>query len=312
MPPPFECAPVQKLAGAPTLLTGRDRREFLTQQADTKERSVQMTQFPRIEDSAEGLSSRPMRDLRLGALDAVVIREVLTAGEAAVLVDALARNLDDFERTDFPAPFRSHFLGRNLNLQEPDLDRYFAAEPRFRSSFAALGKRIGQDLETELLNRLRELDDVASYRAAPGERAGTRHFFTTAREHRPGGYIPAHFDNEQATRPTYAQIARLTTGDIFSFVLTLSTAEIGGHLELIELRAGAGADGFRADDRLRGGVSLEGMARHPIIVPAGTLVAVASGRLLHRVVPVEGTRSRWTLCSFLATARRDDLVYCWG
>ena len=44
----------------------------------------------------------------------------------------------------------------------------------------------------------------------------------------------------------------------------------------------------------------------------GDLVLFNSGRYLHRVVPVGGARTRWTVCSFMAEARDGQSVHCWG
>lgn len=250
--------------------------------------------------------------LRTGELDAVLIRNALSPEETKVITEALEQNLDGFEKTDFPGPFLSHFFGRNLNLEDPDLTEYFVAERCFRRSLDTLGTRISRNLESVVLEALSHQDASVQYETAPGPAKDERHFFTTLREHKPGGYIPTHFDNEQTHRPTYRYIANLISGDIFSAVLTLNAAEKGGLLELIDIRAQEGQEAFAADDMRRRKVSLEGVAKHQIDVPPGTLVVVASGRLLHRVTPVGGTHSRWTLCSFLATSKDCQTVYCWG
>ena len=270
------------------------------------------TGFARIAKSRAGEATTALQDLRAGRLDAVVLHEVLSGDQAGALVEALERNADDFERTSFPGPFRSHFMGRNLNLEDPGLGAYFEAEQAFRGSFRSLGARVGIDLEAHICAILAAADPGVQYSPAPGPDPGTRYFFTTAREHLPGGYIPAHFDNEQASRPSYRHLAPLIDGDIHSFVLTLSSAEAGGHLELIDIRAGEQGERFAADDRVRRSGHLEGVRTQPIDVPPGTLVAVASGRLLHRVTPVEGDRTRWTLCSFLGSSRDSGSVLCWG
>lgn len=270
------------------------------------------TDFARIAQARAGEGTTALRDMRAGRLDAVVLHEVLSSEQAGTLVEALEGNTDHFERTSFPGPFRSHFMGRNLNLESPGLGAYFEAEQAFRRSFHSLGARVGLDLEAYLCAILVAADPGMQYVPAPGPDPGTRHFFTTAREHLPGGYIPAHFDNEQAARPSYRHLAPLIAGDIHSFVLTLSSAEAGGHLELIDIRAGEQGERFAADDRVRRSGDLKGVRTQPIDVPAGTLVAVASGRLLHRVTPVEGDRTRWTLCSFLGESRDGNSVLCWG
>jgi hypothetical protein len=49
-----------------------------------------------------------------------------------------------------------------------------------------------------------------------------------------------------------------------------------------------------------------------IAVPQGAMIILQSGRRLHRVQPVEGVRTRWTMCSFMALSKRGDRTFCWG
>ena len=250
--------------------------------------------------------------LRADEIDALVIHDVVAAGGLAPLAERLESNAPGFPRTEFPGPFRSFFYGMNLNLSEPDLADYFAAEPDFRAALAALTAEEGVDLADRVAATLARFDRGRAYVAAPGPAPGARHHFTTLRGHRPGGYIPVHFDNEQADRPTYRHIAPQIASDIFSFVLTLAEAEAGGQLELFDLRAEAHAGAFRNVDGGRAAVDLDAVQRVALPVPAGAMVLVNSGRLLHRVTPVEGARTRWTMCSFMALERGGDRVLCWG
>ena len=76
------------------------------------------------------------------------------------------------------------------------------------------------------------LDGGLSYGPAPGPRPGTEYMFTTLRAHLQGGYIPPHFDDEQAARPSYRLLLPLIPPSLFSFVLAFSQAQEGGALEL--------------------------------------------------------------------------------
>lgn len=249
--------------------------------------------------------------LRDGSLDAILVDRVFAPDLCAAMVAGLEVNAPGFEVTEFPEPFRSFFYGRNLNLNAPDLEDYFAAAARFKADLSRFGTGLGVDIAGRVLGVLSALDGGRPVAAAPGPGA-SQHFATTFRGHRTGGYIPAHFDNEQSFRPSYRHIADATTGDVLSFVVTLAEAEAGGMLELFDLLSVDPATGHRNDDQLAQKPDLSKLRSQRVPVPAGSMVVVRSGRRLHRVVPVEGSRTRWTLCSFMASARVGGGTFCWG
>lgn len=262
-------------------------------------------------DAAEAsVHADALTRLREDALQAVVIRNVLTPAECASIVADLAVNRQGFPTTSFPAPFRSHFYGMNLNLADPDLRAYFDMAPGFTRSLGDLMAPWG-GFETRILALLSRLDGGRPY-GPPALHDGRTYMATTLRSHHEGGYIPPHFDNEQKDRPSYRHLESVVEGDIFSFVLTLSKAERGGMLEVFDAKAEAWSGRFQNRDRPRDKPDLARFARHAFDVEAGTIVILRSGRFLHQVTPVEGARLRWTACSFMARSRIDDAVHCWG
>ncbi len=265
----------------------------------------------RRQDASAAGPAAGLDGLRDGSLDVILVDGIFAPHLCAAMVAALESNAPGFEVTEFPGPFRSFFYGRNLNLNAPDLDDYFAAAARFETDLQRFGDSLGIDIAGRVLAVLSALDGGRPFAPAPGP-GSSRHFATTFRGHRTGGYIPAHFDNEQGFRPSYRHIAETTTGDILSFVVTLAEAEAGGMLELYDLLSEDPATGHRNDDQLAQKPDLTKLRSQLVPVPAGSMVIVRSGRRLHRVAPVEGNRTRWTLCSFMASARAGGGTYCWG
>lgn len=242
-------------------------------------------------------------------LDAMVVEGIFNKAECEKIVNLLEENSIGFEITEFPAPFKSIFYGRNLNLNEPDLEDYFDAAQQFHEKLKLLEKASDVPILKRLQAMMSELNANQVVSAAPGP-SDYVHYFTTFRKHSPGGYIPAHFDNEQRLRPTYRYISNVTKGDIFSFVVTLSEAQSGGVLEIYDLtsddaRYMRNQDGSKKPD-------LSYVKKQQLHVPTGSMAIVNSGRRLHRVVPVEGSANRWTMCSFMAQAHDSNNVYCWG
>lgn len=263
------------------------------------------------EYQAGALPDGVLDGLRDGRFEAAVVHGVFAPDLCARMVAALEVNAPGFEVTEFPGPFRSFFYGRNLNLNAPALDDYFTAAARFEADLARFGAGFGVDIAGRISAVMSALDDGRGFEAAPAPNGG-RHFFTTFRGHRTGGYIPAHFDNEQGYRPSYRHVAAATAGDILSFVLTLAEAEAGGMLELYDLLSDDDTNGHRNDDRQGQKPDLAALRSQTVRVPAGSMVIARSGRRLHRVQPVIGERTRWTLCSFMARSRGGERTYCWG
>ncbi len=251
-----------------------------------------------------------MGRLRRGDLGAIIVRDVYPKAALAKLPELLAANEPDFVKTTFPPAFCAYFYGINLNLAEPDMDAYFAAEPDFRAKLAQLDLG-GAPLEDKVSEILSRLDEDRPYRAAPGPEADDRHFFTTLRAHLTGGYIPAHFDNEAALRPTYRYVSEACEPDIYSFVLCIDQAEAGGALDVYNLTSAEDAASFRNRD---GGKKkdLSEVEKVSIRLAPGEMVILHSSRYLHGVSKVEGDRTRWTVCSFMAMTKDGAQVYCWG
>lgn len=248
--------------------------------------------------------------IRAGDLQAVIVNGVYSPAALAPVVSRLERNEPAFLQTWFPEKFRSWFYGRNLNLAEPSLAGYFEEAAQFERQLGTLFPA-GEGLAARVAGVLASLDHGRPFVAAPGPRPGQRYMFTTLRAHQEGGYIPAHFDNEQALRPSYAHLRSQVELHMLSFVLTLQMAESGGALQIYDHRCDpADAVPISLDGAPK--PPLEGLASASLRIPPGAMIVLDSGRFLHRVSPVEGQRKRWTACSFMALSRQRDAMYCWG
>lgn len=252
-----------------------------------------------------------IRRMRADELDGLIIRNVYSPAECDRIRARLEAGDLGLVRMPFPAAMRSFFLGMNLNLSPTDLDPYFREAPRFH---ARLRELFGPDADprARILGLLSTLDQGRPYRPAPGPEPGQEHMFATLRCHLTGGFIPPHFDNEQASRPSYRFVCEAIGRDLFSFVLAFSRADAGGALEVFDMhhqgRAFRMVDG--PDDASH--LNLADVASVQFRLAPGEMILFNSGRRLHRVVPVEGPRIRWTACAFMAESRSGDAVYTWG
>jgi len=249
--------------------------------------------------------------IRGGDLDGLLVHDVYRPDVLASVVARLERHDPPFVQTWFPAPFRSWFYGRNLNLTHPDLREYFRDTALFHQHLEALfPPSLG--IASYLAGLLATLDHGKPFRAPPGPGAGDQYMFTTIRAHLEGGFIPPHCDNEHALRPSYAHLLGLIEPHLMSFVLALTRADDGGALEVFDARFEALASTLMNDDRAEIKIDTDGVDSVSFRLEPGTMIILDSGRFLHRVSPVVGSRTRWTVCSFMARSRARDAMYCWG
>jgi hypothetical protein len=252
-----------------------------------------------------GQAPQLLSRMRGGEIEGIIVKRVYDRVTCEAICAELEAGRHGLIRTDFPAKFAAFFYGINLNLTHPDLKEYFAEVPAFREKLSRLFPG-GLDLEQRVTRIFSALDQDQAYAAAPGPNSALNYMFTTLRAHLPGGYIPPHFDDEQAARPSYRHLMTLIKGSLFSFVLAFSQAEGGGALEIFNLRPDAvGGRSAPLPDL----ASVESVSFR---LDPGDMITFNSGRYLHRVTPVTGGKTRWTACSFMAESRTPGRIYCWG
>lgn len=272
-----------------------------------------MTFFRHEFIDAADVPSRPdlVSRLHRGDLDGLIVAHVYSDAECAAVRRDLEDGRHELQRTEFPAKFKSSFFGTNLNLAHPDLADYFADAARFRVGLTKIFPG-DLDLEKRVTSVLSALDGGRPYVAPPGPETGQRYMFTTLRHHPAGGYIPPHFDDEQAARPSYRFLRPLIERKLISFVLAFSQADAGGELEVFDRAPDDDGRPIVAGERnaVRGEPGNVETFRHSLA--PGEMIIFRSGRFLHRLTPVIGPRARWNACSFMAASRDGERVYCWG
>ena len=252
-----------------------------------------------------------LTQLRHGKINGIVVKGVYGRATCDAVRAELEQGRHGLVRTDFPAKFAAFFYGINLNLTHPDLKEYFAEAPRFQAGLKRMFPG-ALDLEGRLTRLMSTLDGGCDYAAAPGPQPGLDYMFTTIRAHLPGGYIPAHFDDEQAARPSYRLLLPLIRLKLFSFVLAFSKADEGGALQIFNLQPEQEGQRIAAGDRSAAKPDLDAVESVSFRLDPGDMIIFNSGHYLHRVTPVVGSTVRWTACSFMAESKAGDRVYCWG
>lgn len=252
--------------------------------------------------------------VRNGELTGIVVRAVYDSDLMASVTERLERHDPPFLKTTFPDKFRSWFYGRNLNLMGTDPASYFQQADAFHQQMKELLPE-PNGMNGRVMRLLSELDEGRPYRAAPGPEADQEYMLTTFRGHAEGGYIPAHCDNEQSTRPSFEHLQTLVADQMYSMVLMIGAADDGGFLEVFDHRiepADRHVDQSSNVGANAGKIDLTALSSAVIDLHPGDLVVVDSGRYLHRVTPVIGPTTRWVACSFMAHSLDRNAVYCWG
>tara|TARA_R110002096_G_scaffold67332_10_gene163384 strand:+ start:3372 stop:4196 length:825 start_codon:yes stop_codon:yes gene_type:complete len=265
-----------------------------------------------IEASEVESHSDVFDQIRRRELQGVLVHNLYPSEILSEVVARLERHDPPFVQTWFPEKFRSCFYGMNLNLTNPEqLPGYFAETEKFHRQLGELFPSPWGVFEY-LAPFLSKLDRGKPFVAPPGPRAGQSYMFTTIRAHDQGGFIPPHCDNEQAYRPSFAQLHTQIRPPMMSFVLALSCPTGGGFLEVYDYQMNAVSSDSVQPARSRQAPDFSTIPSVKLQLQPGSLIVLDSGRYLHRVSKIEGTRKRWTLCSFLAENRAGDQVFCWG
>lgn len=261
-----------------------------------------------------GDHSECIGQIRAGQLTGIAVRSVYEAEVMADIVERLERHDPPFLKTSFPEKFRSWFYGRNLNLMSTDPATYFAQAREFHRQMRELFSE-DLDINERLMGVLSCLDEGRPYRSAPGPEPEQAYMLTTFRGHAEGGYIPAHCDNEQSVRPAYEHLRTLVSDHMYSMVLMIGASDDGGVLEVFNhCVEPSSIDTSRGDNvgPRAGKIDLTTLSSAQIRLQPGDMAIVDSGRYLHRVTPVQGSKTRWVACSFMAHALDRRAVYCWG
>ncbi len=269
--------------------------------------------FCRIEeynyaDIAEAGDS--LNKLRQQQVQGVLIHQIFNESELATIVDDLSKHKTPFVESHFPDAFKSHFYGHNVNLCPPDLTSYFDDAITFQDQLSAYPNE-EIDVASRIQQVLSTLDNGRPVTAAHSNLNDQDYMFMTFRHHEPGGYIPAHCDNEFFVRPSYEELCELCQPDIYSYVLCLAEPESGGRTLVYDYTLPNVTHTLMSrDHREKPDTSV--MDYEAVSIPAGSMFVFDSGRHLHALEKISGNRSRWTACSFMALTNDESELYCWG
>jgi hapalindole-type alkaloid chlorinase len=246
-----------------------------------------------------------------GSIAGVIVRGVLTPGNAAELVRRLERDGGSLP-TFRPPVFKGYVLGRPLVSASDGLSGYLDEADRFRAGCTVIFQEFPrlQQCIHDALAALAGGRVVSVPRGADGR----PYLAATIRVLIEGDRLPLHYENETLRSPVMAALRPLLDpSTLMSFYVPLATPRAGGLLRLFRTHCLDGGDSLvdrlGGEERARPHFERQGFA---LVLPRiGDLLVFDGGRWYHDVTPVEGG-TRWTLGGFLAVTRDRRAVHYWS
>lgn len=259
-----------------------------------------------------------LEDIYSGSLDAVILRH---AFPASALASAMTRlRVEDLEATwdrpNGPVPgIDLRLLGTGAaptatSPRGPEAAAYFDSAVRTRAAIQSL---FGPDFDPFAAIEA-SLERVAGRPVQVPTTSDGRSFSAcTVRSLPAGEGLLLHHDYHYQL-PIYEDLApRLDTSTLISFFVVLQRPAGGGRLCVYQLEPEKEGDLPRTAHGMLDPVAVHERVPHTFFDPQeGDLIAFGSGRLYHRVEPVEGPRSRVTMGGFLAFDQRHERVLYWS
>ncbi len=239
---------------------------------------------------------------------ALIIRNVFAAPALATVVERLQR--DDTALIGRASPYYTGKMFGRILPHERDLDGYFAECATFPDASRALFQGCGPDFQSRLEAVLAALAGGKPVELARTPDGRIYQAFSI-REMLPGAFIDVHYENEAFDAPPMQPLLeQLDAPQQLSAYLALAVPESGGELYVYPLR---GSDPETAAIRQLDRTAESTYAQLAAIAPpsalttgVGDLLIFDAGRHFHRVTPIGGRRSRWTMGSFVGRARTGD------
>ena len=282
---------------------------------------------PPLQPCGDHLNDRSyLERLYEGSLSALIVRGAFSA-------DQLSEPVETLRRGDLPwgSPNRGMAGGELRTLGEaatpcftaftgPSRDRYLESA----QELATLSQEIFADLDPvdHLADLFSELGggvtasppryQVAEEGSETLGASGARWLPFNYRALDPGVQIYSHHDNHYRL-PIYEGLgAEYDRASALSWFVTLQAPESGGVLTLYGLW-GSDPNPPMLPTRFMDTEALErDYHRVPLELSAGDLLIINSGRNVHRVTPVEGSRPRFTLGGFMTLTTQRDRVAFWS
>lgn len=265
--------------------------------------------FPLVRWSAEDA-------VPAGTLDAIHAREL--AGvviEGVFDTGALQRGVTgvtgstDLTKHSFSPRFEAYSYGEILDHSGADRTLY---HDQAQVITRVVTESFGESLVEQLRARLGELAAPRPLRQ-PRAASGVAYAPFTVRSYPEGGLIPPHCELEQLRRESYQDLLpQICTDTLLSFLVMVSAPEAGGDLVVYDLdQTDPRVPDFYSDRSVVHSIR-QGFDHERIPLRDGDLLVFDAGRHFHQILPVVGSRPRWTLGGFMAPTPARSEWLCWS
>jgi hypothetical protein len=251
-----------------------------------------------------------------GTLDAIHARDL--AGvviEGVFDADELQRGVEGIKRStelsphSFSPRFEAYSYGEILDHSGADRTLY-------HNEAALITRLVTESFGEPLVQLLgASLGALAAPRPlrSPRSASGVAYAPFTVRSYPEGGLIPPHCELEQLRRDSYADLLPQICADtLLSFLVMVSAPEDGGDLVVYDLdQSDPRVPEFYSDRSVLHSIR-NGFAHERIALCTGDLLVFDAGRHFHQILPVVGSRARWTLGGFMAPSRDRSEWFSWS
>lgn len=254
--------------------------------------------------------------IKAGTLDAIHAREL-----AGVVIEGLfdegelSRGIAGVQRSAelSPHPFSPRFEAYSYGQI---LDHSGADRTKYHDEATRITRVVTESFGSDFVERLgASLDALAAPHSVrePRSQGGAGYAPFTVRSYPEGGLIPPHCELEQLGRDAYRDLLpQICTDTLLSFLVIASAPESGGDLVVYDL---AGDDprvpDFYSDRSVVHSIR-DGFTHQRIPLGTGDLLVFDGGRHFHQILPVIGSRTRWTLGGFMAPTRDRSAWFRWS
>ena len=242
-------------------------------------------------------------------LGAVIVEQVFSPDACLAWSNALDSGRLPVAPTKFAQEFEAWSYGPCLDQCEGRLDEYLARSASFEDALAH--GELGNDIAGLVLAQIGRLALGLSVER-PHARDGRQYALMNLRRLPPGGIIPPHCENEQFHRAAYDDLrSRLHLDALLSFYVSVRPADIGGRLAVHDATWSSLREQTK-NGHLQVGGAIVDADFVSFQLPPGSMIIFDGGRWVHQILPVEGTRNRWTMGGFLALGSARDRIFAWA
>lgn len=248
-----------------------------------------------------------MKDIYDRKIYGIIVHNVFSPEEASTIVERLEGTKSSLRWRKF---FNASIYGQPLLISQ-ELNQYCEEAAQFQREFRELFSGL-IDYESRITKILSAISGGRSVKV-PTAPSGNSYSPVSIRVLEENQFIGSHFDNQFLHNlPAYQHLSTiLELEDHFGCFTVLKAPDAGGEVVLYDLDWSNTENGILKDGQPIESV-IEKCDQMSIRLDAGDMIFHRGGRIYHGISPVEGSRQRITIGSFVSFSSDGKKVYYWS